>query len=203
MALTRLLGRRRPSEYGASCQPGSHPTPPRWRGPRQTPFLPATLWPTPVEQHPGGLGLTYGGQREFLVRLIQGFDARLHDCLVGSVEGLDAVQMQLRLSTFTLQESVDFATFLVRTTIDAQRFISGLRGVGGEINVATITAADGFRFVQRKEPRGDAPLQWHNIGTADGGVTDSPPDGVRPAAHTGFSRGDGASVRGLAKSVIY
>jgi hypothetical protein len=84
---------------------------------------------------------------------------------------------------FNLQECVDLATFPVRTTIDTQRFIAGLRGVGGEIAVATITASEGLRWVQRKEPRGDAPLQWHDIGTSDGGVTDAPPDGIRPAIY--------------------
>lgn len=45
--------------------------------------------------------------------------------------------------------------FLIRSTVAMQRFIAGVRGVGGAIDVATITRTDGFQPVQRKRVIGE------------------------------------------------
>jgi hypothetical protein len=54
-----------------------------------------------------------------------------------------------------LQDCVDLAILLIRTTSQLQDYQTSLRGVGGAIDVATITSTDGFRYIQRKELRGE------------------------------------------------
>jgi len=50
----------------------------------------------------------------------------------------------------TLNDAVDFARFLIRTTADYQRFAKVVPIVGGPIDIAVITKWAGFRWVQRK-----------------------------------------------------
>jgi len=50
-----------------------------------------------------------------------------------------------------LQDCVNLATFLIRSTMAAQNLAVGVRGVGGPIDVATITREDGVSWLQRKE----------------------------------------------------
>jgi hypothetical protein len=58
---------------------------------------------------------------------------------------------QASLGTFSLQDAVDSARFLIRTTIDFQRFSGKLPTVGGEIDMALITNRRGFRWIAQKE----------------------------------------------------
>ena len=60
----------------------------------------------------------------------------------------------IRFKTLALQDRIDLATYLIRATVSAQGLASELRGVGGEIDVATITRTEGFQWVQKKEIRG-------------------------------------------------
>jgi hypothetical protein len=53
-----------------------------------------------------------------------------------------------------LQDAVDYARHLIRTTIDTMRFEPRFPSVGGAIDVLVVTPA-GLRWVQRKELRGD------------------------------------------------
>jgi 20S proteasome alpha/beta subunit len=55
----------------------------------------------------------------------------------------------------TLQDAIDYAIFLIRTTIDYQRFASMAPVVGGDIDVAIITHHDGFKWIQHKEYVGE------------------------------------------------
>lgn len=120
--------------------------------------------PQPHEHNggPGEFGITWGGQREYTDRLIQGFDPSLIDIVRGTLNLTDAqvtnLEQQLRgeLSVgipyqfLPLQDCVDLSIFLLRTTITIQNWIVGLRGVGGAIDVATITRTEGFRPIQQK-----------------------------------------------------
>jgi hypothetical protein len=54
-----------------------------------------------------------------------------------------------------LQDAVDYAAHLIRSTIDTMRFEPRFPSVGGPIDVLAVTP-DGARWVQRKELRGDA-----------------------------------------------
>ena len=64
-------------------------------------------------------------------------------------------QLSLSIENLALQECVDLAIFIIRTTITAQALAVMERGVGGIIEVATITRTEGFRWVQRKEIHGE------------------------------------------------
>jgi hypothetical protein len=54
-----------------------------------------------------------------------------------------------------LQDCVDLAIFLIKTTATLQGWTTGARGVGSAVDVATITRTDGFRTVQEKRIVGD------------------------------------------------
>jgi hypothetical protein len=124
--------------------------------------------PKPNEQYAdtGQFGAVWGGQREHVDRLLSGYDPRVLD-MVGSEFQLDQAKIdafKLKLAQLTtpipfaflpLQDSVDLSIFLIRTTIRIQTWLVGVRGVGGAIDVATITKTDGFRAVQVKQIVGE------------------------------------------------
>lgn len=123
--------------------------------------------PIPVVKHaPGAFGMNWGGQRETVDRIVQGYDGALpaiaqqelgltdaqRDQLVAA---LGRLQMSLPLQAMALQDCVDLAIFFIRTTIAAQRLMVTVRGVGGPIDVATVTRQNGLSFVQRKSIVGE------------------------------------------------
>jgi hypothetical protein len=134
-------------------------------------FIPSL--PTPVERNSGvgNFGLVWGGQREYADRLIQGFDDRLPELAKGFLSFDDQKREGLRLhlkaqlqapvpfAFLPLQDCVDFAIFLIRTTITMQHWIVGIRGVGGAIDVAVITQTDGFMEIQKKKITGEGRWQ--------------------------------------------
>jgi hypothetical protein len=123
--------------------------------------------PTPVERNPGIFGIVWGGQREFADRLIQGFDPELpstvQNFLQLSDENKENLEKELKekLSTkipyqfLPLQDCVDLSIFLIRTTVTLQNWVVGVRGVGGAIDVATITRTEGFNPIQQKKITGE------------------------------------------------
>jgi 20S proteasome alpha/beta subunit len=126
--------------------------------------------PTPQEQNarPGEFGITWGGQREFVDRLIQGYDYRLPDTVTKALDlnddqsqelrqAIGKLQMQIPLIAMPLQDCVDLAIFFIRTTIIGQRLTVGMQGCGGPIDVATITRREGLRFIQHKQIVGERP----------------------------------------------
>ncbi len=125
--------------------------------------------PTPFEWHsgPGQFGIVWGGQREYADRLIHGFDGRLPE-LSKTFLNIDDnkrdelcqhLQSQLQapvpFAFLPLQDCVDLAIFLIRTTIIMQHWVVGVRGVGGAIDVAVITQTEGFSDIQRKKIKGE------------------------------------------------
>ena len=123
--------------------------------------------PTPVIKHaPGAFGMNWGGQRETVDRIVQGYDGALPEIAKQElgltdaqrdqlVTALGRLQMQLPLQAMALQDCVDLAIFFIRTTIAAQRLMVTVRGVGGPIDVATVTRQNGLSFVQRKSIVGE------------------------------------------------
>jgi hypothetical protein len=119
--------------------------------------------PEPQKQHDNGFGMTWGGQREIVDRLLQGFDNNLihivkdelkledsrTDSLLQTLQG--NLQMPVPIQAMALQDCVDLAVFFINTTVLAQNLTIGIRGVGGPIDVAIITRRDGFKFIQKKE----------------------------------------------------
>jgi hypothetical protein len=123
----------------------------------------------PVEFAANEFGATWGGQRELTDRLLQGFDPNLaghiQDILKtppGEKQRIDlevALRTRLQLPIpwqfLPLQDCVDLCILLIRTTIQLQQWMVSIRGVGGAIDVATITRTDGFKAIQIKELRGE------------------------------------------------
>jgi len=118
--------------------------------------------PTPVEHHSGGFGITWGGQREMVDRLLSGYDAKLPALLTANLNldstqqtalntTLQQLQLPIPLQALPLQDCVDLALFFLNTTILGQRLTVGIRGCGGEIDIAVITRREGFRFLKQKE----------------------------------------------------
>lgn len=128
--------------------------------------------PVPHETLPAGqFGATWGGQHQIVSRLINGFDlmapqvARdfLHipiQVAAGQVDPLD-IELRTKLSAripwqfLPLQDCVDLSIFLVRATITLQKWTIDIRGVGGAVDVATITRTEGFKYIQQKMLSGE------------------------------------------------
>ena len=51
---------------------------------------------------------------------------------------------------FSLQDAIDYGEFLIRTTIDYQRFSPEIPNVGGSIDIALVTPFDDFRWIRQK-----------------------------------------------------
>lgn len=124
--------------------------------------------PKPEERNPGSdFGFTWGGQRDFVDRLIQGFDDQLPAFLQqrfklddpGTAQVRQDLKQQLSARIpyqfLPLQDCVDMAIFLIKVTIQIQTWVVGVRGVGGAIDVATITRTDGFKPIQTKKIIGE------------------------------------------------
>ena len=54
-----------------------------------------------------------------------------------------------------LQDCIDLAAFLVRATIAMQNFGITVRGVGGVVEIATITRAGALEYIQKKKIHGE------------------------------------------------
>lgn len=123
--------------------------------------------PRAEQQNPNDFGMTWGGQLEIASRIVLGYDPRLLATLRErfnlSDSDLQALEDELGPSfgfsipyeVLPLQDCVNLATFLIRTTISAQDLAVGVRGVGGTIEVATITRTDGLEWIQKKELHGE------------------------------------------------
>ena len=115
------------------------------------------------------------GQNDVYARLIKGYDPLLaeHEWFRPVVKvdstgkdstttveklALDNFRYYIRYDLMTLQDAIDFAVFIIRATIESQRFNQKtIQGVGGSIDIGVITT-DGFRWIQYKELRGEGGL---------------------------------------------
>jgi len=52
---------------------------------------------------------------------------------------------------FSLQDAVNYAEFMIRTTANHQEFSQQLASVGGEIDIALVTPFDVFQWVRQKD----------------------------------------------------
>ena len=136
---------------------------------------------TPAEQNagPGQFGITWGGQNDVASRLLNGYDLGLLQFLQSSMnvpaDRIIAVKQQLdmRLAAgipyqfLPLQDCVDLATFLIKSTIEFQKFRTTVRGVGGHVEVATVTRDRGFQFVSRRKLTGSKENDYGNAKSRD------------------------------------
>lgn len=127
--------------------------------------------PTPIEQHPPTngqhqFGISWGGQREIVERLMLGYDSRLLKILqdgkiitadkIPQIQGmLRQISLQATIQFMPLQDCINLALLFIRTTIEAQNLTVGLRGCGGPIDVAIITKNNSLNFVQKKDIVGE------------------------------------------------
>jgi hypothetical protein len=127
--------------------------------------------PNPVEQNPvtngqHQFGITWGGQREIVDRLILGYDTRIFN-IINQLQiepakiqqltaGLRGLNLPMPIQFMPLQDCVDLALLFIRTTIETQKLTVQLRGCGGPIDVAIITRKNKeLKFVQQKEILGE------------------------------------------------
>lgn len=114
-------------------------------------------------------GASWIGQTDVVSRIVLGFDGRIGNLpfvdQAGKQLDKDAIGKQLRSleyviqwGTMTLQDAIDFCTLMIETTSAIQRFSDGIKanpgdlpGVGGPVEVLTITPEEGFRWVRKKK----------------------------------------------------
>lgn len=121
--------------------------------------------PVPVEQTPGAgvFGITWGGQREIVDRLLAGYDTQIistiFPILNPSPEQASNImkalrekhQLQIPLDVMALQDCVSLAKLFITTTISIQELTLGIRGCGGPVDIAIIQRNKELRYIQRKE----------------------------------------------------
>jgi hypothetical protein len=71
------------------------------------------------------------------------------------IDRLIAEQFKPLFAAMPLQDAIDYAIYLIRTTIDTLRFEPRFPSVGGDIDVLAMTPGEGPHFIQRKELHGD------------------------------------------------
>jgi 20S proteasome alpha/beta subunit len=114
-------------------------------------------------------GASWIGQVDVVSRIVLGFDGRISNLKfinevvqkLGQEEvrkQLGSLQYAIQWGTMTLQDAIDFCTLMIQTTSALQRFSDGIvanpgdiPGVGGPVDVAVITADQGFVWVSRKK----------------------------------------------------
>jgi hypothetical protein len=107
------------------------------------------------------------GQNEIVARIVKGMSWELNmlPFVKNARESGEEVDKQLagmeyiiNWTTMTLQDAIDFCVLVTQITESIQRFSDGtglhpdgITGVGGSVDVAAITAEEGFQWIQRKE----------------------------------------------------
>ncbi len=94
-------------------------------------------------------GMTIKGETEVFTRLIYGYDNRLEnlECLTEEIK--DEINYTLPYYLLSTRDLIDFAVFIIETTIKMNRFnYKSNDGVGGDIDIAVITPHEGFRWIQ-------------------------------------------------------
>lgn len=128
--------------------------------------IPSNPIPQELNAGAGEFGLVYGGQAEFSARLLNGYDDQLiriakktlsltDDKEKELLEALKALATGIPFQFLPLQDCVNLSIFLIRTTITLQTWQVGIRGVGGYIDVGTITQTEGYLPVQQKKIKGE------------------------------------------------
>jgi hypothetical protein len=102
------------------------------------------------------------GSGEAIRRLLSGVDTNLtshRDFPSNLLELVRGLEYDIQFDGMTLQDAIDYAVFVVRTTIDIHRFADGTRFgpkrpaiTGGPIDVAIIRPYAGFEWVKQKRP---------------------------------------------------
>ncbi len=114
-----------------------------------------------------GFGMTWGGQLDIVSRIVSGYDPNLPQLLAAAsgqpqavIEGwlskiLPQVQLSVPFEFLPLQDCVNLATAVIRSTMIFQDTAVRMRGVGGPIDIAIIRRGKGLEFIQRKTLAGE------------------------------------------------
>lgn len=105
--------------------------------------------------------IEWDGQPDACVRLVLGISPQTMNILTqAGIDAADALiltqklaqssQAQLLESSMPVQDAIDLARFLAETTVSFVRFLPGANTVGGDLDVATVTKFEGFRWISRK-----------------------------------------------------
>lgn len=124
--------------------------------------LPYAAAPTELHTAPPGFGASWGGQTEIVDRIYKGYQAGLVGRIAEAMaldpaqraqlqQVLDGEQLSIPLGVMALQDCVNLAETLIRTTIAMQQLAVVLRGVGGPIDIVTITRTGGVQPIRLKE----------------------------------------------------
>jgi hypothetical protein len=127
----------------------------------QIPTMPDPMEQSPIVNGQHQFGITYGGQREIVDRLVFGYDPRMFQLLATHLQldqsKLQELQkvllpltLQLPIQVMPLQDCVDIALLFLKTTIEAQKLTIGVRGCGGAIDLAIIRRNNPLEFIQQK-----------------------------------------------------
>ena len=106
-------------------------------------------------------GISWGGAPEAINRLVLGYGQQLGMALkAGGMSETDVPNAIAEIGRFTqvglanpampTSDAVDLARFLAETTKQFVRFLPGSNSVGGNIDIATITKHENFKWVARK-----------------------------------------------------
>lgn len=120
-----------------------------------------------LERNTESGGCLWIGQTDVIVRIVKGWgweinfldfikDANKKGIKVD--EELNKLEYIINWGTMTLQDAIDFNVLMTRITESIQRFSDGtfmnpggITGVGGYVNVATLTPDEGFRWINKRE----------------------------------------------------
>ncbi len=114
-------------------------------------------------------GASWIGQTDVVSRIVLGFDGRIGNLpfveqaskqtdkdIIG--KQLRSLEYVIQWGTMTLQDAIDFCTLMIETTSAIQRFSDGIKanpgdlpGVGGPVEILTITPEEGFKWVRKKK----------------------------------------------------
>lgn len=113
-------------------------------------------------------GALWIGQTDVLSRIVKGYASEIGNLgFVNKAAGenkkavddeLNAMEYIINWGTMTIQDGIDFAVLVTRTTESIQRFSDGthlspggITGVGGDIDIALITPEKGFVWLKKKQ----------------------------------------------------
>lgn len=117
-------------------------------------------------------GSAWRGQTGVIGRLVKGADWEILPALAEAANKTSQLQELMPVmhgmeyvipfESMNLQDSIDFSVLAIRTTIDVQRLTHGYAarvgswpGVGGPMEIAVVTANEGFKWLQRTDLQGE------------------------------------------------
>ena len=111
---------------------------------------------------PGLFNVAWNGDISIVTRLVNGIDPTIAfnlmaagfdktvtekiSAIIASVPGIN-----YPISTYALQDGINLARFLIKSTVQGQNLLQTQRTVGGNIDICIITSENGCSFISKKE----------------------------------------------------